>query len=486
MVEALRGLGYSTATALADTIDNSIAAQATLVDVTFDWRGSQSTIRVLDDGAGMEAQELDLAMRLGEKSPLHARAAHDLGRFGLGLKTASFSQCRRLTLASVKAGSLNSLRWDLDLLAASKDDGWHLMEGPAPGSEELLSPLADREHGTLVLWEHLDRIITPAFGQQDFLDLVDTVETHLGMVFHRYLAGTQPRLRLRINGRGVPAWDPFLLQSSFAWHSPPVPLDTDVGRIEVQCHVLPHQDLIDSREHVAAGGPEGWNGQQGFYVYRNERLLVAGSWLGLGRGRRWTKEEAHRLARIRLDIPNTADAAWKIDVLKSTAQPPVAVREHLTRLAEDARERARRVFAHRGQSARASAGGPVVQAWRAEHFKGGMRYRIDENHPATKAVLEEAGERAPSIRAMLRVLEETIPVQRIWLDTIESRETPRVGFAGEAPETVRPVLMTMFKHMVIKNGDPPARARERLLRTEPFNGYPDLVASLPDSFDTEE
>jgi hypothetical protein len=486
MVEALRGLGYSTATALADIIDNSIAARATQVDVTFHWRGPDSVITVLDNGIGMDDRELELAMRLGEKSPLHARAEHDLGRFGLGLKTASFSQCRRLTLASVKVGTLSCLRWDLDLLAASQDDGWHLMEGPAPGSEGLLEPLTNRDHGTIVIWENLDRIITPGFRDQDFLDLVDTVETHLGMVFHRYLAATPPRLRLRINGRETHAWDPFLVQNSFTWCSPVANLRTGEGQVDVQCFVLPHQDNLDAREFESGGGPEGWTGQQGIYVYRNERLLVAGSWLGLGRGRHWTKEEAHRLARIRLDISNKADAAWKIDVRKSTAQPPVAIREQLTRLAEDTRERARRVFAHRGQSGRAGGGGQVIQAWRAEHFKGGMRYRIDENHPATKAVLDEAGDREPSIRAMLRVLEETIPVQRIWLDTVESRETPRVSFAGEAPAVTMSVLTTMFKHMVIKQGTSPATARERLLRTEPFNSYPDLVASLPDSFNAEE
>src|SRR6185503_13368517 len=144
---------------------------------------------------------------------------------------------------------LNCLRWDLDLLAASKDDGWHLMEGPASGSEDNVSPLAGREHGSLVIWENLDRIITSSFREQDFLDLVDAVETHLGMVFHRYLAGAQPRLTLRINDRGVSPWDSFLAQNSFTWRSPVAHLETDQGRVGVQCFVLPHQDNLDSREH---------------------------------------------------------------------------------------------------------------------------------------------------------------------------------------------------------------------------------------------
>ncbi len=101
MIEALRGLGYNTATALADIIDNSIAANAENIWITFDWSGEKSKITILDDGVGMSKAELDIAMRLGEKNPLSNRAENDLGRFGLGLKTASFSQCRRLTVATI-------------------------------------------------------------------------------------------------------------------------------------------------------------------------------------------------------------------------------------------------------------------------------------------------------------------------------------------------------------------------------------------------
>lgn len=486
MIEALRGLGYSTATALADVIDNSIAARASRVDIMFSWNGAASTIAVLDNGEGMDEGELDLAMRLGEKNPLDERSAHDLGRFGLGLKTASFSQCRRLTVASSKAGGTNCLRWDLDVLAASEDDGWHLLEGPAGGSEDLLAPLKSLDRGTLVLWENPDRIVTPGFCEQDFLDLVDRVERHLAMVFHRFLKGPQPRLYLTINGRSVEPWDPFLIGNTATWSSPVERIPAEGGTVEVQCHVLPHKDRLDAREHDSAAGLDGWTAQQGFYVYRNERLLVAGSWLGLGRGRSWTKEEAHRLARIRLDIPNTADADWKIDVRKSMARPPVSIRERLTRLAEDTRERARRVFAHRGQPVRTGNGEPLAQAWRAEHFKGGIRYRIDTDHPAVRAVLDDAGTISPQVRAMLRIIEETIPVQRIWLDTTEARETPRTGFAGEPPAEVAAILSVMYRNMVLRKGLSPTLAREQLLRTEPFNNHPELVAALPDAPTAQE
>lgn len=479
MIEALRGLGYNAATALADIIDNSISAGASTVDLRFVWDKERSRIEIHDDGRGMSAAEIDKAMRLGEKSPLDERSTADLGRFGLGLKTASFSQCRRLTVAACGPDGLQCLRWDLDVLAAGKGDGWYLLEGPAAGSESYLDPLRAAGRGTLVIWEVMDRIVTNGVGEQQFLDLIDAVERHLSMVFHRFLEPPR-RLRLRINGQQVKPWDPFLTgHPGKPWQSPPASPPGNAA-VRIQCNVLPHKDKLSPAEFELAQGPDGWTAQQGFYVYRNERLLVAGSWLGLGQGRLWTKDEAHRLARIRLDIPNTADADWKIDIRKSTARPPVALRNWLIGYAEDTRAKARKAFVHRGAAPKMPGGAEVAQSWKAEHFAGGMRYRIDTDHPVVRAVLDDAGVLLPQVKAMLRVLEETVPVQRIWLDTAENREAPRTGFAGEPPTEVKSVLEVLYRSMVTGKGMSPAMARERLSRSEPFNQYPELVTSLPD------
>ena len=141
------------------------------------------------------------------------------------------------------------------------------------------------------------------------------------------------------------------------------------------------------------------------------------------------------------------------------------------------------MFAHRGQPIRVGGQQPIVQAWRAEHFKGGIRYRIDDAHPAISEVLEQAGDLAPQIKAMLRVVEETVPVQRIWLDTAEGKETPHVGFSGQPPDEIKTVLTTMYRNLLVRRGLSPSAARERLLHTEPFYNYSDLVTALPDDID---
>ncbi len=481
LIEALRGLGYSTAAALADIIDNSIAAGADTVDVGFTWKESSSRVTIRDNGRGMSEGEIEKAMRLGDRDPREERHPEDLGRFGLGLKTASFSQCKRLTVVSRKAGAAAAFRWDLDVLRDSRSDEWRLLVGTAHGSEDLVSGLTEQETGTLVAWELMDRIVMPGFTAQHFLDLIDEVERHLALVFHRYIS--QERLTLRLNGRDIVPVDPFLSGHPATWTSPRVAIRTSGGQVVAQGYVLPHRDLIDEKERQAAGGTHGWTAHQGFYVYRNERLLVAGSWLGLGQGRPWPKDEPHRLARIQLDIPNSSDDEWKIDVRKSTARLPPSVRPRLIKLAEDVRERARRVFAHRGKAVVVGSSKPVTQVWQAEHLAKGMRYRIDETHPIVAAALEESGSGRAQVRAMLRTIEETLPVQRIWLDTAEGKETPQTGFVGQPDENLIGILRIMFRNLVSRHGMTPELARERLLHTEPFQNYPDLVTSVSDEMD---
>ena len=476
MLEALRGLGYTTAAAIADIIDNSVTASARTVTISFKWDGQFSSISILDDGHGMNADELEQAMHLGDQNPRDDRQPHDLGRFGLGLKTASLSQCRCLTVASKKDQLVSCMRWDLDFLASSPDNEWYLLEVPV---EAFCQPLNHLEKGTLVIWEAMDRIVSYGFTEQDFVDLIDRVEQHLAMVFHRYLEGPAPRLSIILNGRSVSPWNPFLPHAA-RWSSPVETIRTTSGDVVIQCHVLPHKDHLDAREYKDSAGPEGWTGQQGFYVYRNDRLIVGGSWLGLGHGRSWTKEEAHRLARIRLDIANSADSEWKLDIRKSTAKPPVALRPRLTRLAEDTRRRARQVFAHRSIPTAIGTNAPVLQAWRTEHSNSGIRYRIDGEHPAVQAVLEGAGTLRPLVDAMIRVIEETVPVQRIWLDTTEGQEVPRIGFTCDPLSDVQKVLDVMYRNLVVNKGMAPSLARAQLLRTEPFNNYCDLVMALPD------
>lgn len=483
LIESLRGLGYSTATAIADIIDNSISAAATQVDVHFEWAGAGSWIRISDDGCGMSDVELERAMQLGASDPRHARRSNDLGRFGMGLKTASFSQARVLTVLSRQAGQETAcLRWDLDVLEEISGGDWPLIEGPRNGSETRLTLAEGVPSGTVVLWENLDRIVTPGFDSEDMFEVVETVEAHLAMVFHRLIGTGAGQIELTLNSKRVRPWDPFLTGNlSKRWESPEYRL-IGAPEVRVQCNVLPHKDMLDPQDFEVAAGPEGWTSQQGFYIYRNRRLLAVSGWLRLGeRGRQWTRDEAHRLARIRLDIPNSMDSEWNINVLKSTANPPVRLRPQLLRLAKETRDAARNVYAFRGRllsdGIQDKAGMPDI--WEAiKRPSGGTAYRLSRQHDLYRSVMDRAGPLARDIKALLRLVEGTVPVQKIWLDTAEDNEPPTSVLDDEPDPALVEMMEAMFDALVHSRGLSEAEARERLSRTRPFDKRPDLIAGL--------
>ncbi len=451
MIESMRAYGYSLPTAIADLVDNSIAAACKTVWLTFHWAGADSWISVADDGSGMTEAELRDAMRLGSRNPLHEREPTDLGRFGLGLKTASLSQCRRLTVASVPEGPAAVRRWDLDHLSRQNTHGWQLLKSAAPGSETILELPEGVEQGTVVLWEALDRIVGDADVadqriQRHFLRAVEDVEKHLAMVFHRYLGG-RARLRILVNGNEVQAWDPFIEGHPATWPTPEEVLELPGydEPVRVRGFVLPHKDKLGDEGHQQASGPAGWNAQQGFYLYRNERLIVAGSWLGLGGSRPWTKEEHYKLARIRLDIPNSMDHLWQLDVKKSSAKPPPQILDRLKGLAQSVRQDARSVFAHRGKYRTRSRKDEFRRPWKAQRRSGRMRYQIDRQHPLVEAVTQSCLEQAVEVECMLRTLVETVPVEQIWLDAAENPDRTTRPFHGTTSRQLRFHIESVYR-----------------------------------------
>ncbi len=124
LLEAMRAFGYSFEAAVADLVDNAIAASARSVDVFFPPRGD-AYLAIRDDGIGVTQSELVAAMRHGSRSTLDPRTERDLGRFGLGLTTASLSQARKLTVATKKGALVSGAEWDLHEVAPLQD--WALL-----------------------------------------------------------------------------------------------------------------------------------------------------------------------------------------------------------------------------------------------------------------------------------------------------------------------------------------------------------------------
>lgn len=492
LVESLRSVGYSLSTAIADIVDNSVTARAENLWIDFHWSGTESSISIIDDGFGMTESVLVDAMRPGTRNPKDERNPDDLGRFGLGLKTASFSQCRQVTVWSkVLGGQVVSRRWDLDYVA--KHNEWRLQKNFGAVDSDALRHLEKMESGTLVVWEKLDRLVddSPAKSEeahQRFLGLINDVKNYLSMVFHRYLSGkTTPwrdPLKIYFNGTDVShlvaSWDPFEISPIKASQISPIEEISYAGHhIRVQGFVLPHKDRLTDDEYRRGEGLRGWIAQQGFYIYRNNRILLAGDWLRLGRGRPWAKEEQYKLARLSVDIPNALDLEWSLDVKKSTARPPARLRERLTGLAEKIRNDAKKIFTHRGQYGPRPADPTLVveKPWETRERSGRIIYKINRKHPLVESILKRLGPLAKDMEPLLRLVEETVPVQRIWLDTAESESDHAIPYEG-IDETL--VISDMrktyeFLRQTIQDTN---NVRAYLMATEPFNRYSHLVDRL--------
>lgn len=472
LIESLRAFGYTPETAVADLIDNSITAGSTEIKIAFQWSGPDSLISIIDDGAGMDEETLVNAMRAGSRSPREVREANDLGRFGLGLKTASFSQCRALTVASkVRGGTVSIRKWDLNEVEATKQ--WRLLKGCSAAAQEAIRPLDDLESGTVITWEDLDRMINEADSEDEaserhFYNTADTISAHLSMTFHRLIGRG---LKIYLSGQEVKKWDPFLEGNSARQVLGTEKIELNASIITVDPFVLPHRSKLSQEDFELAGGSRGWNDLQGFYVYRNNRLLVAGDWLGL----RFTKEEHYKLARIRIDITNNMDDLWQIDVRKSVAVPPVLIRRELRRIALYTRERASEVYRHRGKMIAKLASSGIVNVWSQRVKHGRIFYRVNEDHVAVANALADPSTK--NIRILIRILEETIPVPLITISASENSEAHSAPLEMSTAKQVADLGLEVLQALISK-GVPVKSAIEQVLTTEPFNMYPELIEVL--------
>lgn len=466
LMQSLRGIGYSPETAVADLIDNSIAAGATAVDVDIAWNDGDPLLAILDNGKGLDRESLVAAMCFGGAGPLAARSEDDLGRFGLGLKTASLSQCRRMTVAGRRNGRTVALTWDIDEVAAR--GRWEAIIPDTLPRSSLTDQLEERPHGTLVCWERMDAIGgLSGLDKETFYSRIQDIRAHAAMVFHRFLGGDARRLTIAINSRPIRPWDPFLRThpATITMHSER--LRHSGATIAVTPHVLPHRDrFANDADYEDAGGPDGWGERQGFYVYRGRRLVVAGGWLGLGGARAWTREESSRLARIAVDLPLGVDAEWRIDVRKSLARPPGALRARLRDIGAVCRERAREVFAWRGHRGRRKVSTTDAElVWIADCHGSRLSYHINRTHPAVRTVADRLRGDANLLDGLLALIERSVPVERIWLDVAEAEGAGTATLdAAETAELAKQIAALL---MAMPAAEPLTGRLERLLRHLP-------------------
>lgn len=460
LIESTRAIGYSLEAAVADIIDNSIAAGASKVDLFF-FPVDKEYVAILDNGRGMDDEEITTAMQYGSKNPMDERSKDDLGRFGLGLKTASLSQCRSLTVVTKREDVLLARRWDIDyvantgkwtLLILDEDEILQL-----PHVEELLK----YDSGTVVIWQNLDRLKAGEINFEQALGRkIDVVREHLSLVYHRYLSGEVglKKIEIQINNVKIEPIDPFLSSKSVQAMDDEI-LVVRGKHIEVRPYILPHISKMTSDEIKMLGGKEGLRKHQGFYVYRNKRLLVWGTWFRMMR-----QGEMSKLARIRVDIPNDLDDLWTLDIKKSSAIPPAEVRNNLKSVIERLAEKSKRTWTYRGKKEMDDS---VVHVWnRYRTRNGGFMYEINRDYPLLVEIQNENTEIASRLLLLMKQIEENIPLNSLYLDLTndEKIENDKDIDSAEIIIMLREILKTtevsLHSDMI-----------HMLKKTEPFCNY---------------
>ncbi|MBP1644839.1 MAG: hypothetical protein H6Q16_414 [Bacteroidetes bacterium] len=460
-INSYRSFGYNLSTAIADIIDNSISAKAKEVSIEYKWLGKDSYISILDNGIGMNLNELVMAMTPGSKDPEEERDLNDLGRFGMGLKAASFSQCKRLTCVTKRKDyEIIKRCWDIDFV--NKENEWRLLDSIS--DESFLDKI--EKSGTLVLWEKLDRIVGNAeidnvSVRNVFYQEMMNVKEHLSLVFHKFIESK--KITIYFQNEVIEYYNPFLLNLD---PKPEMGITEKFENVEITYFILPHMSEIGKVEYEKSGGSLGWFQQQGFYVYRGDRLLVAGDWLGIEKKRDYSK-----LARIAINFSNENDFNWQLDIKKSTATPPIEIRRELTRIADIAIKKSAKRYNWRGQKTSSTNLNPSFQPlWTDEVTREGLKkYKINRKHPVISALISENNKLA--LKAF-KLLENNVPIELILSNQNEDPAYHELEKQIEIPSDELIELAVEIYRINVSQGVPENLAKQQIMSSMPFNMFP--------------
>lgn len=461
-MESMRAVGYSIETAIADIVDNSIAAGASTVAIRFSMDVESPYLSILDNGSGMSPERARSAMQLAGIGTAATRAPGDLGRFGLGLKTASLSQCRRLTLITKHEGQTTGLAWDLDHVTEQND--WSLL---VLGDKDIAATpnansLNDCDTGTLVVWTELDRIHDQTDQvSAEFDRLMVDARDHLSLIFHQYLHGDPgtPKVDISINSEAIHGLDPFLKNAKGTERSPVENIPIDGSAIQVQSFTLPYVSQMSEKERRLATIPGQLKDSQGFYIYRGGRLLIWGTWFRLLR-----KTEGGKLSRVKVDIPNSLDHLWSLDIKKSSAIPPIEVRDRLKRLATALVEPSERKVTYRGRKDKGSDG--ITRVWDVVSDRDSFRYEINRDHPLLQQLQDLLDPQTVGLlNNALEVIELHFPAQDL-VNRFSRDQVP----ATPDESVVRENLLAVWRAGNGKLGTP-SEFVAWMAKSEPWNQY---------------
>lgn len=430
LMTGLRSIGYSFSTAVADIIDNSISAEASQIFVYSDPLNATPYFCILDNGHGMNATELDNAMLPGSDRDGVEDSALELGRFGLGLKSASLSQCREFIVASKKFGKLHAMSFDLDVIEKENKLFLKVLSPEEIDALPHIDDLRKFDSGTIVIWTKFDKIEDNAKNFEDsFRNLVATSKKHIELVFHRFYK----EIDIFYHDKRIEKRDPFLLDSIGRQQTGRTSnIRVNGKEIIVVPYTLPFANSLTSEEKALLGNPKSIYDDQGFYLYRNRRLISWGSWMHMG-----IRSELNKLARIRVDIPSSLDSVWMLDVKKSSAKIPDKIKDLIKMAVEDSVVRSKRTTKFPGTKEQSVE----FKVWdRINEHEGKIRYQINRSTPAIAALTDALGENEKKLLEIaLSQIESYLPKYSITNDNMDALTIVNSGLDAEEEHLIEEI-----------------------------------------------
>lgn len=358
LIKSIAEQGYSMETALADLIDNSISANATKIEILSKIETEPFVLFITDDGDGIDADSLKRCMQFPSQSVDIERDSSDLGRFGLGLKTASFSQTRCFTILSRKKGEkeYNALTWDVNylkqigewrIIVNSKNEIDRLLDSYKTTSSAYLNSFDEFSPNTIIIWQGLYKF--EDYGDvtqiQTILKTEITEQTteYLSLVFHRFMERNINPLQIRINNVRVKPFNPFPEERTDIRTLEPSHGET--GFLKIQGFVLPNVSIKESKEglNIWTLKNKSLMDMEGIYIYRSDRLISFGGWNKIIK-----KEPKLQLARLKVDIDNNSDLLFHLNVAKSQIIIPYKLKNAFYRCIINLRDEAKKEFHNYG------------------------------------------------------------------------------------------------------------------------------------------
>ena len=459
LLESIRSVGYSLKEAVSDLIDNSVSANATSIRVIINLEGD-GEFHLIDNGDGMDHQKLVSSFRLGSTNPKKTRDENDLGRFGMGMKTASLSQCRSVTVTSKQNNSVVSRTLDLDEVNRQKK--WII--GEKAMLSEIVKQLDDLEHGTIVSWEKIDH---KNVSKEENNNLLLDVRNYISLCFHRFMERTNNKISFYLNDVLIKPISP-VVEGSQVFSE--ISLDDIDSKMEA--FTIPIRK--DNNSFSVFNSLELFNGvenQQGIYIYRSDRLLCFGGWLGIVK-----PNNSYKLCRVIIDFKNnySSDSKWSIDIKKTKAEIPYEYRQEIKRFVQKAQKASSIKI---GKFNRLEMGSSIrnlyenAELWfiKKNTKYGYWEYSLNIENPIFQGLLKKVKKK--ELKVLLDIISRNIPIA----DIIDNNdEEPANHDTLYAEIDIEDILANEKKQaqqllqIFLQSGETKSEAIEKILSVEPF------------------